>query len=287
LLLPVVLADANRRVSLICEEEFEGVFTGVRCDAPIRLVTYTEAELRALVPVLKDGTPYPPAEVARRWLQNGFLGIARAARALLSSVAATTLKKGNPMSLEAAIMELTVAMREAVARFDEYFGDEDAAPAPDTALGAAPAPAAEKPRRGRRTKAEMAAAQAAASPGALGFLGQQTAAAQAQAQAQAAPATGLGFAAAAAAAAPPAAPAAAPPAAAAPQFTYQQVQARLLEVDQQKGRQACVDILARFGCQKLPELNPTQYGAFMGELNAIMAGSDPAAAQNQTGSLFG
>lgn len=259
---PAVYLFPGNRCALVVREEFAGIFDAVVCDNPIKTMTFTAEELREARPAMLNGEPYPPDKLALRWGSgqglSKLLGVSDAARELLSiALTAANTMKGKKMSIEQAILSLAAAIEKVAAVMT---GDEQ----PEA--GSAPPAPGEAPKRGRGRPAKAPEAPAAPSgliPGAAMPAGTAGG--------------GLGF----------AAPAAAPqqPPVSLPSATYAQVQQALVNLDQQKGREVCVALLARYGAQKLPEVSPLQFGNMLAEINATLAGGhDPAAAQ---GGMFG
>lgn len=80
--------------------------------------------------------------------------------------------------------------------------------------------------------------------------------------------------------APPASPkgnGAAEPAADAPTLADCKAAAKAMAAafNQAEGRQATIDVLARFGATKMPEVKPEQYGDFIALCQEVQAGSAP------------
>src|SRR5512143_1305910 len=272
---PAVYLFPGNRCALVVREEFAGIFDAVVCDNPIKTMTFTAEELREAKPAMLNGEPYPPDKLALRWGSgqglSKLLGVSDAARELLSiALTAANTMKGKKMSIEQAVLALAAAIEKVAAVMT---GDEQ----PEA--GAAPPAPGEAPKRGRGRPAKAPEAPAAQVGGLIPGAAMPAASAGGLTpSAGPVPGAGLGF----AATAPQQPPVSLPGA------TYAQVQQALVNLDQQKGREVCVALLARYGAQKLPEVSPLQFGSMLAEINATLAGGhDPAAAQQTAGGMFG
>ena len=56
-----------------------------------------------------------------------------------------------------------------------------------------------------------------------------------------------------------------------PAATYEDAKAAVLKISKEKGRDAAVAVLSTFGAQKLPELQPENYGALVAKVDEALA----------------
>lgn len=67
---------------------------------------------------------------------------------------------------------------------------------------------------------------------------------------------------------------------ASPPVTYEDAKKALLNLSKEKGREAAVTLLQRFGVQKGPDLKPAQWAEFIKDAEAVIAGTyDPEEAE--------
>lgn len=56
----------------------------------------------------------------------------------------------------------------------------------------------------------------------------------------------------------------------APTATYEDAKAAVLKISKDKGRDAAVTVLSKFGVQKLPDLKPENYGALVAAVKEVL-----------------
>lgn len=56
-----------------------------------------------------------------------------------------------------------------------------------------------------------------------------------------------------------------------PTATYEDAKAAVLKISKEKGRDAAVAVLSTFGVQKLPDLQPENYGALVAKVDEALA----------------
>ena len=56
-----------------------------------------------------------------------------------------------------------------------------------------------------------------------------------------------------------------------PTATYEDARAAVLKISKEKGRDAAVAVLSTFGAQKLPDLQPENYGALVAKVDEALA----------------
>lgn len=149
------------------------------------------------------------------------------------------------MSLEAAIIDNTIAVRELIAAMTSRIGA-------DKIATAAPAEVLTE----KDTKAEIVKPAAKPKPEAKKPEAEKTVAPTPSADGQ----TGT--------------------ADSSDAVTYDQVKAKILELSKDKGREPTIALMARYGVTKGPDLKPTQFAEFIADVDAILAGTyDPEAAE--------